>query len=66
MTLVHEFGHFNADFYSTDSVLWGSSNIDVAEIQSQGLEVLFSQFTDEIYGEENADAMNAETIYNML
>ncbi len=66
MTLVHEFGHFNADFYSTDSVLWGSSNIDVAEIQSQGLEVLFSQFAGEMYGEENAEAMNADTIYNML
>lgn len=47
LTLVHEFGHFNADFQQ------GSTNsIDVAEVQSQGLEFLFTEHYADIFGED--------------
>lgn len=47
LTMVHEFGHFNADFQqgSTDS-------IDVAEVQSQGLEFLFMEHYGDIFGDD--------------
>lgn len=50
--LIHEFGHFNA-FCNTDlqdNDVTGV-NLDIAEIQSQGMEVLFLKYYDEIFGE---------------
>lgn len=57
-TLVHEFGHFNANLYgsltsSYNSVVYEASDIDLCEIHSQGLELLFAQFYDEIYSDSS-------------
>lgn len=47
LTMVHEFGHFNAD-YSQGSM----GSIDVAEVQSQGLEFLFMEHYEDLFGED--------------
>lgn len=55
-TAVHEFGHFHSSFNDDTNAYLSVSNIDLAEIQSQGMELLFMQFYDDIYGRQ-ADAM---------
>lgn len=50
--LTHEFGHFNAfintDFDNDDM---NSVNLDIAEVQSQGMEVLYLNYYDDMFGE---------------
>lgn len=53
---IHEFGHFHASFSDDTNAYLSETNLDVAEIQSQGMELMFMQFYDEIYGEQS-DAM---------
>lgn len=48
---VHEFGHYYASTYDTVPSYLSTNNVDIAETQSQGLELLFSRFYDDIYGE---------------
>jgi len=67
-TLVHEFGHFNAMYNSDEFINYievAGDCIDIAELQSQGMTVLFTKYYENIYGEY---AMNMElyTLYNML
>lgn len=51
-TLIHEFGHYNAAYYqSPEDYLHDDTNLDVAEIHSQGLELIYSKFADELYGD---------------
>ncbi len=49
---VHEFGHFNS-FCNSDFINNPSDNVnlDIAEVQSQGMEILFLNYYDEIFGE---------------
>lgn len=50
-TIIHEFGHYN-NFYETDeSAFYGGVSLDLAEIHSQGLEMLFLDHLKEIYGD---------------
>ncbi len=50
-TAAHEFGHFNALRQDTTPFLYiHGSNLDIAEVHSQGLEVLYTDFYDSIYG----------------
>jgi hypothetical protein len=50
-TAAHEFGHFNALRQDTTPYLYmHGSNLDIAEVHSQGLEVLYTDFYDSIYG----------------
>ncbi len=48
-TVIHEFGHFNADFHDPHPALWAGSSMDLAEIHSQGLEVLFTEYSEELF-----------------
>ncbi len=50
-TIIHEFGHYNNYFSHPNTWNDGSCSIDVAEVHSQGLELLFTQFYDDIFGE---------------
>lgn len=50
-TFIHEFGHYNA-YFKHDMNL--SSILDIVEIHSQGLEVLFTPYYDTAYGKEAA------------
>lgn len=65
LTAVHEFGHFHSSFYDDITTFKQKNNLDIAEIQSQGLELLFMRFYDDIYGEQ-ADAMKLIKIISML
>lgn len=65
-TMIHEFGHYNAAYYNTEPLLWSADNLDTAEVQSQGLEMLFLDFAGEMLGEEYADFFRDFSVYNML
>ena len=64
-TIVHEFGHFNAAYHAKQNVLMDSLLVDVAEIQSQGLEMLFMDYMKEILDDESA-GMELYLVSNML
>lgn len=55
-TAIHEFGHFYAAHYDDIPMYMAVNNIDIAEIQSQAMEILFMQFYDELFGDQ-AEAM---------
>lgn len=62
---IHEFGHFNSMLYDDIPVYLAADNIDIAEIQSQGMEVLFTQKYDEIFG-DSAETMKMYNLYAMV
>ncbi len=64
-TAVHEFGHF-CSAYNYDGGRYNTPMcLDIAEIQSQGFEFLFTQFYDDIYG-DLAEPMKAYRVLDML
>ena len=55
-TTVHEFGHFNAFYHDPTPMLYQYDNMDVSEIQSQALEMLFlPALQDVLAGDGSAD-----------
>lgn len=64
LTPVHEFGHYYAMNYDHIPTFLAASNMDIAEIQSQGFECIFTRFYDDIYGDQ-ADAMLAAKTYDL-
>ena len=62
---VHEFGHFHADWRDRTPTMLQKTCIDIAEIQSQGLEMMYTHFYDDIYGAD-AGYMELMQICNML
>ncbi len=65
-TYVHEFGHYNNDYHSDESLLMSFNNLDVAEIHSQGLEMLFTKYYPEIYGDEMGKALEVREVSSMV
>lgn len=65
LTPVHEFGHYYAQCYDDIPTYLATSNLDIAEIQSQGFECIFTRFYDDIY-EEQSDAMFAAKTYDLV
>ena len=64
-TAVHEFGHYN-NFYWTDGSWYnGSKDYDTCEVHSQGLELLFTEFYPEIFG-ESGDFVTVFILLNMV
>lgn len=63
MTFVHEFGHFTA-FYNLGN--GASADLDVAEIQSQGNEMLFMPRLYEIYGNNVGDYLVKSQLFDSL
>ena len=63
-TLVHEFGHYAESCLSAVPAT-GVMCYDVAEMNSQMLEVLYLQFADEMVG-EGGDAYRGRVLYSML
>lgn len=70
--LVHEYGHYTAEFhdpYYSGSAEYETSaenaNIDIAEIQSQGLEILFYDYYGKIYG-NSGKGKKAYSVYGMI
>lgn len=50
-TMVHEFGHYNHYFWADNGWYAPTSSYDAAEVHSQGLELLFSHWYEDIFGE---------------
>lgn len=51
-TLFHEFGHY-ANFYHSPSSMWNiTQDLNLAEVHSQGLELLMHGYYNEWYGED--------------
>ena len=63
--LVHEFGHYNAAYHDPTPALYMTSVLDVAEIQSQALELLITRYADELYGED-APFMTIDAVFRIL
>ena len=64
-TSIHEFGHFYSCYASGGKPFNPAFCVDVAEIQSQGFEFLFTQFYDDIFGDKS-EAMKAYRVIEML
>ena len=64
--LVHEFGHFNETFHCTQHDLWADFNIDVGEIDSQALELMFTEEAGELFGEPYGEVYRDAILYNIL
>ncbi|NLC72423.1 MAG: M3 family oligoendopeptidase [Ruminococcaceae bacterium] len=50
MTLIHEFGHFLNFYYAPSDLIYGLSDNDLSELQSQGLEMIATAHYKEIFG----------------
>jgi hypothetical protein len=61
----HEFGHFSNYFYTESDLLFGLSDYDLSELQSQGLELLFTHYYPDIFG-RRAEAAQQVLLMNML
>lgn len=63
--MFHEFGHFVNYFYTMSDLLFGLSDNDLSELQSQGMELMFTHYYDDIFG-EYADAALGYLLLNMI
>lgn len=64
-TIFHEFGHYY-NFYLSGPALWNDGgNLDIAEVHSQGLEVLMHEAYDQLYGKD-ADLMRLSSLMDLL
>ncbi len=63
---VHEFGHFFETFHCTQHDLWSDFNIDVGEIHSQALELMFAGQAGELFGEYYGTVYRDAVLYNIL
>ena len=63
---VHEFGHFFETFHCTQHDLWSTFNIDVGEIDSQALELMFTEQAGELFGEQYGEVYRDVILYNIL
>ena len=63
---IHEFGHFNETFHAAAHNLWAGFNIDVGEIHSQTLELLFLSCADQVFGREYGQVYAAAILGNIL
>lgn len=67
-TMIHEFGHANADYIHPTRAISETLGIslDTLEIHSQGMEVLFTEYHDDIFGETQGKVFTDYTIYAMI
>ncbi|MCM1119966.1 MAG: hypothetical protein NC543_11495 [bacterium] len=65
-TMIHEFGHYNEAFHAGTTLITDVTNMDVAEIHSQGLELLYLDYADDVYGEGLGDTARQMVLYQIL
>lgn len=66
-TLIHELGHYTNYFVSPVSGWSVSDSLDLAEVDSQGLELLMTAYFDRLYGsDEAAEAALASRLSDAL
>lgn len=64
--MFHEFGHFANYYYSLSDIIFGAADNDLAELQSQGLELLSTLWFDEYFGEETSQAIRDDLVISQL
>lgn len=64
-TAIHEFGHYHYSFRNKEEVLLKQSNLDLCEIHSQGLEMLYYEYADEILEGEAGEVFAFQEVYQM-
>ncbi len=64
-TLFHEFGHFYNYYCSANPDWYDADSLDLAEVHSQGLELLMMDAYDEIYGAD-AEGMACGVFQNLV
>lgn len=64
-TIIHEFGHFTSVFYEDSHYLYSTVNMDVSEIHSQGMEVLFWPYYEEL-APGMGESMQAYVVFELL
>ena len=65
ITTIHEFGHYNDAYWTEYNWSLNSKSNDISEVHSQGLELLFTEFYPELFGED-AETLETFTLYKML
>ena len=63
--MFHEFGHWLAGYYHGSDALYGVIDYDLSELQSQGMEVMFLQFYEDLFGDD-AEILRAQTLLNLV
>lgn len=64
-TAIHEFGHYHYMFRNAEDIMIKSNNIDLSEIHSQGLEMLFYEYDDELFEGEAGELFRFMKVYQM-
>ncbi len=65
-TVFHEFGHFYNGYCFQESAWNQTTDLDLAEIHSQGLELLLQLFYDELYGQDMVEGVKAANLKTMI
>ena len=65
-TYVHEFGHYNADYYKYSKDYEEVTNLDLSEMQSQGLEVLAADYYPYLLGQKVGTTLTYSEISNLV
>ena len=66
-TAIHEFGHYNNFYWQSTGWNDSTKSIDIAEVHSQGLELLFTHFYADLFdSEESATAVQDYLMLNLL
>ena len=63
--MFHEFGHWLAGYYHGADPFYGVTDFDLSELQSQGMEVMFLYFYEDLFGQDAA-LLRAETLLNLV
>ncbi|MDE6455150.1 MAG: hypothetical protein K2L38_04415, partial [Dysosmobacter sp.] len=63
---IHEFGHFFETFHCTQHDLWSDFNIDVGEIHSQALELMFAGEAGTVFDGNYGKVYENLILYNIL
>ena len=64
--MFHEFGHYLNAYYTVSDPIFGVSDNDLAELQSQGMEILFIKYYGDIFGKQHANDVSVYTLMNMI
>ncbi len=65
MDTIHEFGHYNDAYWTLPDWDGMTKSIDIAEVHSQALELLFTRFYPEIFGKDS-EAVRLQVLNNIL
>ncbi|MGN0613889.1 MAG: M3 family metallopeptidase, partial [Porcipelethomonas sp.] len=67
-TVIHEFGHSNAEYLNPISAAYSDmgSSLDTSEMQSQGMEIMFTEYDNSLLGEKEGEAFTQYALFDMI